>query len=166
MGRKSYLRKLTKEQLQKIFDSSSTQVEILRKCGLDPSSGTHRTLKQVSEELCIDKTLFLANRKLFRQELLSKHKYTADHFDKIFSRNSSVNRRSVKRMILKMKLKPYECAMCGNPGIWNDESLVLQLEHINGHNSDNRLENLCFLCPNCHSQTPTYAGRKNKTGAR
>ena len=89
MGRKSELRKLTKEQLQEIFNSSSTQVEILQKCGLDPSSGTHRTLKLVSEELCIDESIFLANRKLFRQKLLSKNSYTADHFSEIFSSNSS-----------------------------------------------------------------------------
>ncbi len=166
MGRKSEIRKLTKEQLQKIFDDSSTQVEVLQKCGLNPSSGTHRTLKIVSEEFCIDMTAFFANRKIFRQKLLSKNSYTADHFDQIFSSKSTVNRRSVKRMILKMKLKPYQCAKCGNSGNWQGADLVLQLEHINGDSGDNTLDNLCFLCPNCHSQTSTYAGRKNKTGAR
>ena len=42
--------------------------------------------------------------------------------------------------------------------------LVLQLHHINGNNTDNRLENLMFLCPNCHSITENFAGRglKNK----
>jgi hypothetical protein len=38
--------------------------------------------------------------------------------------------------------------------------LVLQLDHINGEKTDNRLENLRFLCPNCHSQTETYAGNR------
>ena len=40
--------------------------------------------------------------------------------------------------------------------------MVLQLEHINGVHNDNRIEKLCFLCPNCHSQTSTYAGKKLK----
>ena len=35
---------------------------------------------------------------------------------------------------------------------------MLQLDHINGINTDHRLENLRLLCPNCHSQTPTYCG--------
>lgn len=48
---------------------------------------------------------------------------------------------------------------------WNGQPLVLQLEHKNGINNDNRLENLAFICPNCHSQTPTYAGR-NSVGMR
>ena len=42
-----------------------------------------------------------------------------------------------------------------------DKKLSLQLDHINGINNDHRIENLRFLCPNCHSQTETYAG-KNK----
>ena len=51
----------------------------------------------------------------------------------------------------------YECAICHNPGIWENKPLVLQLDHIDGHNNNNVLENLRFLCPNCHAQTETYA---------
>jgi hypothetical protein len=43
--------------------------------------------------------------------------------------------------------------------VWNNKKLVLHIEHINGISNDNRIENLCFLCPNCHSQTDTYGGR-------
>lgn len=50
---------------------------------------------------------------------------------------------------------------CGNIGEWQGQKLVLQLDHINGKNNDHRIENLRFLCPNCHSITETYAG-KNK----
>jgi hypothetical protein len=50
-------------------------------------------------------------------------------------------------------------------GEWNGQPLKLQLDHINGINDDNRLENLRFICPNCHSQTITYAG-KNTKGVR
>lgn len=55
----------------------------------------------------------------------------------------------------------YKCAFCGNTGEWLGQKLTLQLDHINGKNNDYRIENLRFLCPNCHSITPTYAG-KNK----
>ncbi len=36
------------------------------------------------------------------------------------------------------------------------------MEHKNGDTYDNRLENLCFLCPNCHSQTKTFSGKNAK----
>ena len=56
----------------------------------------------------------------------------------------------------------YKCAICGNNGIWNNQKLVLQLDHKNGDNTDNRLSNLRLLCPNCHSQTDTFSGRNIK----
>jgi len=50
--------------------------------------------------------------------------------------------------------------MCGLTE-WNNKPISLELDHINGINNDNRLENLRIICPNCHAQTPTYRGRKN-----
>ena len=38
----------------------------------------------------------------------------------------------------------------------------MALHHVNGDGSDNRLENLQMLCPNCHSQTENFAGRKRR----
>ena len=55
--------------------------------------------------------------------------------------------------------------MCGNNGTWNGKKLVLQLDHINGNNKDQRLMNLRFLCPNCHAQTDTFCGKNvNRKG--
>jgi hypothetical protein len=81
----------------------------------------------------------------------------------VFVTGSTYARQSLKRRILNDKLIEYKCSKCGNDGEWKYEKLTLQLEHKNGVNNDNRLENLCFLCPNCHSQTKTFAGKsKNK----
>lgn len=74
------------------------------------------------------------------------------------------SRYNLKKQIIKFNLIPYVCAKCGNTGTWNDEPLSLQLDHINGINNDDRLKNLRFLCPNCHAQTPTYAGKAKGNG--
>jgi 5-methylcytosine-specific restriction endonuclease McrA len=52
-----------------------------------------------------------------------------------------------------------ECSECGQDGVWNGKPLVMQMDHINGNNRDNRPDNLRMLCPNCHTQTNTFAGR-------
>ena len=86
--------------------------------------------------------------------------------DEVFIENSNYPRHRLKERILKQKLIPYECSDCSNEGIWNEKILILQLEHMNGKNNDHRIENLCFLCPNCHSQTDTYAARNRKNPNR
>ena len=71
------------------------------------------------------------------------------------------SRASIRKVIIKENLIEYKCSEC-NIQTWNNKSLSLHLDHINGINNDNRLENLRFLCPNCHSQTETYTGRNKK----
>lgn len=54
--------------------------------------------------------------------------------------------------------------VCGLGPTWNDRPLALQLDHIDGDATHNGLENLRILCPNCHSQTRTFAGRNMGRG--
>lgn len=66
----------------------------------------------------------------------------------------------LKKRIMDEGLLKEECVLCGQNNIWNGNKLVLQLDHINGNNKDNRIENLRILCPNCHTQTETYCRNK------
>ena len=51
------------------------------------------------------------------------------------------------------------CALCGAPQVWNNQPLSLELDHISGDRADNRRANLRLICPNCHSQTPTFKSK-------
>jgi len=57
----------------------------------------------------------------------------------------------------------YSCAHCGISE-WNGSAITLEVEHIDGNSEDSSPENVCLLCPNCHSQTPTYKGRNVGNG--
>ncbi len=71
------------------------------------------------------------------------------------------SRTNLKSKLIKAGILAEECAVCGLSE-WLGKKLSLHLDHINGKSKDNRIENLRLLCPNCHSQTETYAGRNVK----
>lgn len=91
-----------------------------------------------------------------------KMRYTDEQ---IFKVGSTYSRHHLKRQLITRQLIPYRCRECRMGDEWNGKKLVLQIDHANGVSNDNRLENLRFICPNCHSQTDTYAG-KNSVGMR
>jgi len=80
--------------------------------------------------------------------------------DEVLKKNTECSPSTVKRVIGKYK-NSNKCEDCGITN-WEGKKLKFQLDHINGNRFDNRKENLRFLCPNCHSQTPTFQG-KNRT---
>lgn len=152
---KSKLQTVTKEELKVIVKDNYMYSDVLRALGCKTTNGdSYRTLKNKIKEWGIDISHF-------KQINRAKNKLDAND---LFVENCIHSRRSLKRYIIQHNLIPYECAICGNIGEWNGKSLTLTLDHINGINNDNRLENLQFVCPNCDSQQDTYGSKnfKNK----
>jgi hypothetical protein len=80
--------------------------------------------------------------------------------------NSLSPRKEVKKLILGRHFLEYKCENCNNPGQWLGQKLRLHLDHKNGIRNDNRIENLRFLCPNCHDLQPTSHLKKGGSSKR
>jgi hypothetical protein len=80
----------------------------------------------------------------------------------VYCNNSTFPRAQLRRKVLADKWLPYKCNDCGIEALWNNKPLTLEIEHKNGNNTDHNKENLTWLCPNCHSQTPTFRNNRNR----
>ncbi len=150
---KDYYDKWGIEQLKPLIDNSKSKAEILEKMGVTLKAGNYRTLKRYFDKYNIDNDLYKGNPK----RNANRVKYSDSE---VFCENSQYNSAHLKNRILSSNLLEYKCVGCGNTGEWNGKKLVLQIDHINGINTDNRISNLRFMCPNCHSQTETFSRGK------
>lgn len=157
------MRKMLEEKLRKAVAESISIAEALKFMGMSISTGNYRGFHNSIKKYNIDTSHFLGQSHLQNKS----HKTTATYpINEILVENSTyVSISILKKRLVREKLLPYKCGneKC-NIVMWHDKPLSLQLDHINGIHNDHRLENLRFLCPNCHSQTDTFAG-KNKISA-
>lgn len=157
-NKKSKIWFVSRDELQQMYDTHSTLQGILTAIGMVASSGNRMTLNRRAEYDNICTSKFSENFKKLKLEEMRRLTRKKNDVD-FFTEDSNIARKAVKLRILQKNLIENKCRDCNLRDLYNDKPIVLQLEHINGINNDNRLENLCFLCPNCHSQTSTYAGR-------
>lgn len=150
--KKSIIDTIETEKFIEIVKNNSSIRDILICFGFRPSSGTMRGKIRSR----IDKEGIDSNH----LERRSNNSKTKIPIEEILVENSTyTNRSRLKIRLVNEKILKYECKECENDGKWKDKKLSLQLDHINGVPNDNRIENLRFLCPNCHSQTNNFSGR-------
>lgn len=95
-----------------------------------------------------------------RKSLKTRKEKSLDYFLK--NPNIIYNSENLKRYLLEYGI-PYSCSCCGISN-WLDKPITLEIDHIDGIRNHNYINNLRFLCPNCHSQTDTWRGRNINSG--
>lgn len=147
------------DMVRDLVAKSNSQSQVLRTLGLTPASNAV-TLRKYLKIYNIDTSHF--DPSLTRPQ--TRNGTTKRPLTEILVANSDhVDRHNLKKRLVNEGILDYKCDRCGNNGTWLNQKISLQLEHKNGIRTDNRKKNLCFLCPNCHSQTSTYAGRNKYT---
>lgn len=146
----------TEEQIKNAVKNSFSWRQVLIKLGFSSNAGgNYKTIQNKAKNLKIDTSHF--------KGMGWNLKGTARNaIRNMFVKGIFRNSENVKQRLLKEHLVKNECSICRNEGIWLEQNLVLELDHINGDRSDNTVDNLRLLCPNCHSQTISFRGRNKK----
>jgi hypothetical protein len=145
--------------LEEAVKTSFTQKEVLIKLGKQCAGGNYAGLKKQIEYFGIDNSHFNAinirNEKLVAyNKTFRPRKDTSEYL----TENSEYYRGHLKARLYKEGIKEKKCELCGQGEIWNGKKMSLILDHINGINNDNRLENLRIVCPNCNATLDTHCG--------
>jgi predicted RNA-binding Zn-ribbon protein involved in translation (DUF1610 family) len=151
--------KYTKELLTKYASECISIAGVIRKLELRQSGGNHSHISRKLKYYEIDISHFLGKTSNCGKNHKGSKK---NHWTKILIKKDSGARKPsfILRRALIESGREYKCSSCGNDGKWNGKELRLQIDHKNGDWLNNQLENLSFLCPNCHSQTEGWCGNK------
>lgn len=141
----------TKDELENIVKNSYSMKEVIAKIGYKTQNGNNSTT---------------VKNRLIEYEISTKHFKNVDKTirtkENVFCINSTATQATLRRWY-KERSDDSHCAICNQEKNWQGKPLIMTLDHINGNNHDNREENLRWICPNCASQLPTFAGKNNKS---
>lgn len=163
MTNNTFLRRnITSEEVIYIVSKCYSLAACLKSMGLGLSGTNYKWLNTLIEQHRIDCSHFTGQGHLRNKTHGWTKKFPLEEILVIDSTYGSTS--NLKKRLYDAGLLIEECTKCTQGPIWNGEPLVLHLDHIDGDRTNNLLDNLQILCPNCHSQTPTYCGRNKNAG--
>lgn len=147
----------TTEQIADFCKNSFSYAQVLRKMQMS-GGGSQATLKKriIKDNIDVSHFKGQAWNKGLKIEGFGKEKYS---LTEVFSKNSPVSQKVLRGYIQRHNILPYICENCGNDGNWQNGVISLEIHHKDGNKTNNQINNLCYLCPNCHALTDSYRGK-------
>ena len=145
------------DKLKTIIAESNTVTETCFKLYGNKLYGNRITIKKYINLYNIDITHFGKNNGNVRS-----NRFVKIPLSKILVLGSTYNTTTLKERLYNEGLKERICEKCGQDENWHGEHMSLILDHINGINNDNRIQNLRIVCPNCNATLPTFSGKNVK----
>ncbi|WP_328742227.1 HNH endonuclease [Streptomyces caniferus] len=144
-------------ELERAVATSRSLAGVLSCLALADNGTSRRAVKRSIEAYGLPTEHFTGQG--HRRGIPSPNRRSADHILRQREPGSRRERTTLLRRALEEKKVPRRCAECSLGDTWQGKRLVLEIDHINGDRLDNRLANLRYLCPSCHSQTRTFSCR-------
>lgn len=148
-------KRYSKQDFINAWNSSTSIAQVMRELGYAQGGGSYATMRKYAEELGLTSDHMLGNSHMKGKT----HNWNSRHLEELLVKNSSA--AGIKKRLFKEGILKKECSKCLITE-WNGLPAPLELDHIDGDNSNNELSNLRILCPNCHAQTETYKGKNMK----
>ena len=142
-----------KNKLEEIILTSFSYREVLTKLNKSKSGPQYKILRKYINKWNISIEHFDTHYRLKETKKNGIKNFPIEHWLQV---GSNIASSSLKEKIYKEGLKERECEICGQGEEWMGQKMSLILDHINGVNDDNRLENLRIVCPNCNATLPTH----------
>ena len=148
------------DDLRAAVAASHGYAATLRALGLIPAGGNYDRLQRRIFELGIDTSHFRG--KAWNRGLSQPR--SSRPLQAVLVQGHATSSHKLKQRLIREGLKPDACELCG----WAqrracDGVVPLELDHVNGDKTDNRIDNLRILCPNCHALQPTHRGLNKKS---
>lgn len=144
------------EQLIEAVKNNISLAGVLKELGLKVAGGTKASIKKRIEELNLDTSHMKGQGWNVGMKFQPNQ---ATPLSKILVKGSTYTSSKLSQRLLKEGVKERKCERCGRTE-WEGEPIPIELHHINGDHYDHRIENLQFLCPNCHALTENYKRKK------
>lgn len=148
-------RKWNNEQFIDAVANNKSVAGVIKALGLIPAGGNYATVNNKIKELNLDTSHFTG--KGWNVGLKFKPK-EAKPLSEILVENSNYQSYKLSQRLLKENIKEHRCERCKRTE-WEGVPIPLELHHVNGNRTDNRISNLQLLCPNCHALTDNYRGK-------
>lgn len=157
------VRSWTDQQLILAVQNAQSYRAVLIALSLVPAGGNYDQIKHRIELLGIDATHFTGKR--WNHGTTYVLSSTPD-VETLLVKGSVVQSYKLKKKLFQKGIKSPQCELCGWSQLSQDGRIPVELDHINGDKTDNRLSNLRILCPNCHSLQLTHRGKNKKVHLR
>lgn len=148
--------KYTEQEFRNAIKNSFSIAQSLIKLNLKPEGGNYRVIKKYIKLYNIDTNHFTGQAHNKGKTFPPKR-----NIEEYLNNKQTIGSCALKRRLLKEKLFDYKCNQC-NLQKWLNKPIPLELHHIDGNSSNNNINNLMLLCPNCHTFTDNYRGNKLK----